>query len=244
MFGFVGSISFGKELLESLVKASKNDVLGDGISHSDGWGYALFSNITEKSYRSTKPIYVDDSSQIFDRFQGKLCGVFHARYSAPNEPKIGPFDSHPFQIRTGAEIAYLAHNGWIDKKKIGEKFSMPYEMNDTEVFASWVERLDGTFIKRMEEGIDFVKNEALLGSLNLICVIEKRDGTKGICYYSKYKEEKLYYQLYTLEQGKNFAVMSSTMAYYLKLLDKKGNILNKKLKTVEQEKLFYKFYEK
>ncbi|MGC8565728.1 MAG: GerAB/ArcD/ProY family transporter [Thermoplasmata archaeon] len=206
-------------------------------SHKDGWGAVFFSDNNEMYFRSTEPFYKSDLSFIpnFSYFYG----IVHARFSAPNEPIIGSIHSHPFLSHGENEILYIAHNGWIDKRAIGERFGIKYEIrNDTEVFSLLLEKEEGNIRDRIINTIEFTKNYAMLGALNLFCIISRYDNKKEICYYSKYKDENIYIKLFKYENRENFAVMSSSVGYEMGFIDGNGKITTPQVEEVPQDTLF------
>jgi predicted glutamine amidotransferase len=240
MFVFKGDLLFGEQLLNALTKAAKSDRFNNFKSHKDGWGGVVIGNQKEQVTKSKIPIYEDKASKIFDTADNDLYGLFHARLTAPNEPVLWPFHSHPYMIHGDDESLYIAHNGWVDKKVIGEKFNINYKnRNDTEVLALMIDKIQGNIKDRLLYAIDFVNENALLGSLNLLCVINGNDGKREICYYSKSKEESIYIKLFKYKNGNEFSVMSSTVAFEMGYLDENGKIKNEFVETVPQNKLFF-----
>jgi len=237
MVVFKGENNFGIELVKSLKKAARNDRFNNFKSHADGWGGIIMDENKEILIKSIKPIY-DENLDLFST-SSFIYGLLHARKAAPNEPLIGPIDSHPFIIHSDNEIVYIAHNGWINKKVIGEKFNINYNLkNDSEVFAHLIEKFDGNIKERIMKAIEFTNEFALLGALNLLCIISGYDNKKNLCYYSKSKENNIYYKLFKYEKNKNFAVMSSTVAFEMGFIDENGNKLNTYIEEVPQNILF------
>ena len=237
MVVFKGENNFGIELIKSLKKAAKNDIFNNFTSHKDGWGGIILDEKKELLIKSTIPIYNENVESLF--VYSNIYGLFHARFAAPKEPIIGPIDSHPFIIHGDNEIVYIAHNGWINKKIIGEEFKINYEFkNDTEVFAQLIEKFDGNIKERIIKAIKFTNEHALLGALNLLCIISKYDNKKEICYYSKSKENDIYIRLFKYEKNGNFAVMSSSVAFEMGFIDENGKKLNSFTEEVPQNVLF------
>ncbi|MGC8497646.1 MAG: hypothetical protein ACP5NL_06600, partial [Thermoplasmata archaeon] len=100
-------------------------------------------------------------------------------------------------------------------------------------------KLQGNIKGRLYSAIDFVNENALLGSLNLMCIINGNDGKREICYYSKSKDESLYITLFKYNNGNDFAVMSSSIAFEMGYIDKNGKIKNEYVEPVPQDELFF-----
>ncbi|MEM3264875.1 MAG: hypothetical protein QXH07_02860 [Thermoplasmata archaeon] len=240
MFVFKGDVLFGTQLLNSLTKAAKSDIFNNFKSHKDGWGGVVLGKQKEQLTKSMIPIYDDNTSKIFDIDDSEVYGLFHARLTAPNEPVLWPFHSHPYVIHGNDESIYIAHNGWVDKKIIGEKYDIHYvNRNDTEVLALMIEKLQGNIRDRLHSAIDFINENALLGALNLMCVINGNDGKKEICYYSKSKDKSIYITLFKYNKGDDFAVMSSSVAFEMGYIDVNSKIKNEYVMPVPQGKLFF-----
>jgi glutamine amidotransferase len=237
MFGYYGDVDLGKLMMKSLYESSQKDVFKENKAHQDGWGGVLINRESEEYIRYTTPLKKDNIQTFFHEKGGNYFGLFHARLSSPNEPKQGAFNSHPFIIRiNGKEIAYIAHNGYVDKSKIAKNMGLYSNdfnnVSDTEIFSMYVEKLEGKFIDRIKKAIEFVNENNLSDFLNLVCLVVNREGNNFICYYSKFKDQSqkniIYSRLIKYNNGSNKAVMSSTLGYYLGFLDEKGNILEKK----------------
>ncbi|MGC8581518.1 MAG: hypothetical protein ACP5RS_03055 [Thermoplasmata archaeon] len=242
MFGYNGNVDFGKRMIKSLYESSRKDVFKENKAHKDGWGGVLINRESEEYIRYTTPLSSNNIQTFFNEKKGNYYGLFHARLSSPNEPKMGPFNSHPFIIHiNGKEIAYIAHNGHLDKSKIAKNMGMDNNalknISDTETFSMYVEKLEGNFIDRLKKATEFVNENDPSAFLNLICLVVNREGNDYICYYSKYKvelQDSIYYKLLKYNNGPNKAIMSSTLGYYLGFLDEKGNISEKNVEWASE----------
>jgi len=235
MFGYYGNVDFGIQMMESLYKSSQKDVFKGGIAHKDGWGGVLINGESEEYVRHTTPLNKTNIQTFFDERVGNYFGLLHARLSSDKEPKQGAFNSHPFTIRINSkEIAYIAHNGFIEKSEIAKNLGINDAKNvsDTEIFSMYIEKLEGKFIGRLQKALEFVNENNLSNFLNLICLVVNREGNNYICYYSKFENQSqtpFYPKLLKYNDGSNKAIMSSTLGYYSNFLDEKGNILEKKV---------------
>jgi predicted glutamine amidotransferase len=229
MFAVRGSAKFASKLQEALISAAQSDDFrANRGSHDSGWGGVWYSEREEKYYRTTTPIFEDPkSAQFFDQ-NDPIVGLSHARLKAEGEPVRGPYDSHPFEAHFGEELVYLSHNGHIDKYKLAERVGVAdaSKLNDSEVFAFLLEKTEGkSTMERLENAIEFVRKiGAMEGALNLMVMSMIRGGKKKIYYHCDYLNEtkELYYSLYTFSENGDLAVMSSTVAYKLGLIDLTG----------------------
>jgi predicted glutamine amidotransferase len=156
----------------------------------------------------------------------------HARLAAPGEPIRGPFDSHPFSTQFAEELVYLTHNGQVDKYKLGTSVGIEdvSRLNDSEVFTFLLSRVEGrSAIERLRHAIEVVhENNAMKGALDFLVLSIAREGAGRICYHCDFpdSDRELYYSLYSLKEGTNSAVMSSTVAYKAGLIDRAGKPAN------------------
>jgi predicted glutamine amidotransferase len=233
MFAVEGSPEFAYSLQEALISAAMNDNFRKGGgSHDSGWGGVWYSEINQRLYRTTTPIFRDSNAIQFFECDRPLIGLSHARLAAPGEPIRGPFDSHPFSMQFEEELGYLTHNGQVDKHKLEEsaKAYNVSSLNDSEVFTLLLEHAGGHSMKeRLEHVIKVVhETNAMKGALNIMTLSIVRGGGKRIFYHCDFPDEdkELYYSLYVLKDGENSAVMSSTVAYKAGFIDKDGGLVN------------------
>jgi predicted glutamine amidotransferase len=236
MFGVIGSSFFASSLQQALISAAQYDDFRRDRDkrHDTGWGGVWFSQgEAQKFYRSGSAIFKDPNApKFFEEKEGRngpLVGLSHARLAAPDEPRRGALDSHPFSTHISDELVYVTHNGWINKTKIATKARVknPSLLNDTEVFTYLLEHVDGDSLReRLEAAIEEVrKSGAMIGALNLVVLSITRDGRKQIYFHVDFpdKKKELYYSLYEIrENNHNAAVMSSTVAYKAGYVDETG----------------------
>jgi predicted glutamine amidotransferase len=243
MFGIKGSSSSAVRLHESLIRAARSDSFSNKrIAHDDGWGGVWFSKDNQFLWRTTIPIFEDKMAmRFFPKTTQTITGLSHARKAAPNEPVRGPFDSHPFFTRVGENMIYVTHNGHIDKSKLKTRLGLDTnDLNDTEAFTFLIEKTKGTVESRLQTCIDLVyESGAMLGALNLIVLSMNRNGDHDLFYYSDFPEGKndLYYSLYIDRNNRSNAVMSSTVAYHLGLIDQSGECVKQNAVKVPLRKL-------
>jgi predicted glutamine amidotransferase len=248
MFGVAGSTELARELQEALIAAARHDDFSTkNPIHKDGWGGIFYSQHEQNFVRSTIPIFDDKQApNFFSISEGNLTGLSHARLKAKGEPVNGPFDSHPFAIHFAEELAYVEHNGHINKKRLGKIVALDVsKLNDSEVFSYLIESMSGNFEERFRKAIRVVYDrDALIGALNLIALEITRNGKRRVYYYwddnnsSKESPRKLYYPLYVLKDRRGSAVMSSTVAYKMGLIDENGKPLSGKIRESKKKEVF------
>ena len=111
-----------RELLNCLIEAARNDPL-NGFVHGDGWGLVAYTdNGLLLHYRSGKPIYDegDVANKLVDMLSGRMWVIIHAR-RATDPILINAIFSHPYLESTPSELIYIAHNGSIDKERLGKE---------------------------------------------------------------------------------------------------------------------------
>lgn len=243
MYAVRGSPEFASKLTAALRRAAAKDHLSTKkVSHSDGWGSAVFSTDTQKCAKSARPIYSDDYSlKLFEDTAGQVSAVVHARLAAPNEPVRGAIDSHPFSTVIGESTVYLCHNGWVDKYILARGTGLdPAKMNDSEVFLRTLELQNGTVENRLAAAIhDAESKQALKGALNLFVMEVNHDNACRIYYYSDYRDESkaLYYDFYSYSRADSASVMSSTVAYEMGLIDESGRTLSPEVRRIPKREV-------
>ncbi len=235
MFVSYGTWDFNSRVYRALISASEKDIFLENRSHYNGWGMALFSEGMEIYLRSSRPIYHDLLGAEFLRM-GKSYALFHARLASTGEPTVGADDSHPYRIQ-GDETIYIAHNGHVKKEIVGKEFNIEYgNKTDTEVIAFLLSRLEGNARERIKKLIDILHEINANETLNLFFLVNSRI-KRTFYYYSEFNAREKYLTLFKWRENGNIAVMSSTIAYYLGLIDQELNILSEKVEKVEKGKL-------
>lgn len=230
MFGFKGPGRLGARLQAALIEAARSDPFSANRSHGDGWGAVLVCGSVLSHHRSVSPIFgCDEAARFFGSCGGAAAGLSHARKAAPGEPVRGAYDSHPFSAHLGGDIVFVAHNGWIDKRRLGLGGLDVSGINDTEAFCLLLEKVFcGGFVDTVEEAISHIyRVGANIGALNLIFLRVPRGGEPELYYYSDHAEEgrELYYTLYVFRGDGGVAVMSSSVAYLAGLVSDRGGAL-------------------
>ncbi|MGC8565466.1 MAG: class II glutamine amidotransferase [Thermoplasmata archaeon] len=240
MFAFSGNVMDAINIQKSLAEAAKNDIFDGNKSHGDGWGSAVISNDQELLIRRKIPIFEDSFMDIIKNLAGKIVLISHARLASETEEKRGWMDSHPFRIFKENETFYIEHNGYIDKYLLNRKFGIEIKnFTDTEAFSFLLQKLNGDFIENIKNIIDVLHEGTLAGTLNLICAGYDYKNKRKICYYSDFNSKKEdYLRLFEFKKDESFSVMSSTVAYYLNIIDENMNYRNNNVKMIEKGKLF------
>ncbi|MEL9999102.1 MAG: hypothetical protein QXG55_00280 [Thermoplasmata archaeon] len=239
MFVSVGTKEFSSWIYNALLLASKDDIFlkefSKNTSHNNGWGMVIFSNEKEIYLRSSRPIYNDNIDLNFFN-SSKIYSLFHARLASTNEPKNGPDDSHPYRI-DGEETIYLAHNGHVKKEIIGKKYGINVNnKTDTEVMAFMLSKFDGKAEERIKNMINDLHKLDAVETLNLLFLVNERVNKK-IYYYSEFTSREKYLTLFKYKENDNVAIMSSTIAYKLNLVDSELGLLSENVEKVETKKL-------
>ncbi len=239
MFGIQGKAKLASDLQESLMRAAAGDRLSSSknVQHKDGWGGVWLSGEEQKYYRTTRPIFEDQSARnFFDSKSVTIWGLSHARAAAKGEPIRNPLDSHPFAVHCGEDLLYITHNGHIAKERISSSLGIdPLHLNDTEVFALLVANMEGDVQTRLERATRAVSESGGdQGGLNLLALRVSHDGTTDIRFYSDFpdSDKELYYSLYVARFENGAAVMSSTVALEAGLIGAHGEVLNPNLEKV------------
>jgi predicted glutamine amidotransferase len=208
MFMYYGdSVSELNALKDALIESAEHDKLGNGIQHSDGYGYVIITKSKTYYHRSTKPIY-EDRFEI-PEISGSFLAIFHAR-RASDALKGKPEFSHPFCESSGTSTIYLAHNGGVCKSRLSESLSIDgNDIVDSKLALELIIKEGGVTPESIEKLKDFTRKDS---ALNLfICSIT---GQKVEGYYYNYypnPENRDYYELYTANMEKGKAVFSSTL---------------------------------
>ncbi|ACP37544.1 class II glutamine amidotransferase [Saccharolobus islandicus] len=196
-----------KRLTNCLAKASLNDPLTNE-THGDGWGIVAIASNNLIHYRSHFPIFKDENlEKILNLLDGEMKVIIHAR-QASDKRLISPYYSHPYLESTPKSILFLAHNGSVDKYKLGNVLGIdPMLMVDSELVAKYVATYS---IKEIDKLQDVTQS-----ALNLLIMeINRIDRSSTIYFYNYYIKDKIkrkeeYYKLY-FNKG---AIYSSSLAY-------------------------------
>ena len=237
MFLYLGKNENVSKYFESLKLSAGKDVFSNNKKHGDGYGFVILNKNSESFMRKSNPIY--DENSFMDYLKGRMAILAHARLASETEQKRGWIDDHPFRIFKENETFYIAHNGFVDKKKIAEKFGINTKnLTDTETFAYAIQSMKGNVIQNIEELIEILHERELLDTLNLLCLGYDYDGKIKLCYYSDFNDPREnYLSLIEYKNDDFISVMSSTVAYYLNLVDLNLNPLHEKVIKVEKNKL-------
>ncbi|QXJ32523.1 Uncharacterized protein J5U21_02174 [Saccharolobus shibatae] len=196
-----------RRLTNCLVKASLNDPLANE-THGDGWGIVAITSNNLIHYRSLLPIFKDENlEKILNLLDGEMKVIIHAR-QASDKKLVSPYYSHPYLESTPKSTLFLAHNGTVDKYKLGSMLGIdPTHMVDSELVAKYLATYD---VKEVVKLQDFTQS-----ALNLLIMeINRIDRSSTIYFYNYYRKDRItrkeeYYKLY-FNKG---AVYSSSLAY-------------------------------
>lgn len=199
------------DLYRALRLAAERDPYAPrGFRHGDGWGYAVYlMNGSVAYYRSGSAIWRDPHVPPLG-----VAGLSHARAASPGEP-VGVLYSHPFQAYTlDGRILYVAHNGSVDKHKIGRLLGVdPSRFSDSWVLAMFLASRWDDPEGALAEAVQYVKT-----ALNL--AVMELPGPRLYAYnYFKLSEEmrgrEEYYKLYRVAGEGWEAVVSSSLVRHL-----------------------------
>ncbi len=239
-FWVKGESSQMTELVDTLIDSSRMDPyleeLYRGVSHSDGWGYALYIHRDQGSFIHSKTLNPIFNTIEYTRLSGLTrlivssdysFGFMHSRYASKGMPK-GLLSVHPF-ITTGADgsLIIVAHNGALYGDKLnndlggvpGYKTVYP----DSYLIAVYLARHTGDMVgalRKLEEYTKTALNTAVL-------VLNESDGTpRSDLYTYTYIAENLrddtkylnYYRMNYVAKEDLQAVVSSTIADKLESL--------------------------
>ncbi|MBD6955665.1 MAG: hypothetical protein ACP5G5_04305 [Thermoplasmata archaeon] len=231
MFISSGNRNFNARLYRSLLFASERDVFLENRSHNSGWGIAILSENEEIYWRSSIPIY--EYIMPLNIFPERSYAMFHARLASTGEPINGANDSHPYRVQ-GEETIYIAHNGHVKKEILGKEFNIEFRnKTDTEVLAFILSIMDGDSYTRIRKMIDTVHDLGANETLNLMFLVNSRSSLRGY-YYSEFSTREKYLTLFKYLEGDNRAVVSSTIAYYLGLIDLEHRVISGNVEPVER----------
>ncbi|WP_218258186.1 class II glutamine amidotransferase [Saccharolobus shibatae] len=196
-----------RRLTNCLVKASLNDPLANE-THGDGWGIVAITSNNLIHYRSHLPIFKDENlEKILNLLDGEMKVIIHAR-QASDKKLVSPYYSHPYLESTPKSTLFLAHNGTVDKYKLGSMLGIDLtHMVDSELVAKYLATYD---VKEVVKLQDFTQS-----ALNLLIMeINRIDRSSTIYFYNYYRKDRItrkeeYYKLY-FNKG---AVYSSSLAY-------------------------------
>ncbi len=114
-----------RPLVRALVGAAENDPYkekrGKGRQHKDGWGYTLLSDGKLEHYRSSSPIFRDESGVegLIEKLGGFSVLMAHARAASQGGRDLLNTQPFSFSSRRGFSF-WLYHNGDINKARLIE----------------------------------------------------------------------------------------------------------------------------
>ena len=221
MFAYAGS---SREELERLVSALQEAAKRDPIAekahlrksiHSDGWGYAMYSDRKLTYHRSGRPIF--EEGIVLPPTGGRMLAIFHARQASVGNPRGEKF-SHPFCSDAEDGLILLAHNGTLDKGKLARRLRFDGDLGDitdSELVLKYAARMGlaaaSTDLK------DCTKPNS---ALDLLALEVRTDGRAEVFVNHFYRETRggfdraKYYELYQQSFPRGTAVFSSTLSYY------------------------------
>ena len=128
----IGSFEEGelRELVAALRDAAAHDPYGEAlygeVSHGDGWGILIAALEGSRSlhYRSTRPIYGEDSvhiSEIIPRWApgARVVVMVHARAASEGSP-VNLMSTHPVHAHSPWGDLYMIHNGQFLRERLGD----------------------------------------------------------------------------------------------------------------------------
>lgn len=198
-----------EDLDRALRLAAQRDPLAPRapIQHGDGWGYAVYLlNGSTAYYRSALPIWEDPHIPPMG-----LAGVAHARKASNGEP-LGVAYAHPFLAYTrDGRLLFVAHNGSVDKSRLAAELGKsPDKYSDSWLLALFLaDRWDDPEVA-LREALKYRRT-----ALNLAILEVGPEGPKAYAY-SYFEEAGEYYKLYIVRGRRWTAVVSSTLARYIK----------------------------
>jgi predicted glutamine amidotransferase len=227
------AVEIVKELVESLVAASKEDphlfkVSGGRFSsHDDGWGYAVIGEWIEGGkyvmhYRSGTPIYEDLTGlykleNTLERSHA-LIGLAHSRKASRGFNRTY-LDAHPMHaiMDDGSEI-WVAHNGSLDIVSPRYKLLLPDLGEGRPDTLSLTKYLAGTGALRLMDALRLLIRDGLVKtalSLGMLLAVEGREPEAIAINYNvfegKDRERADYYRMYRLADEGIIGVASSTV---------------------------------
>lgn len=235
-----------KELIESLVAASKEDphlkqiTNGKYHSHSDGWGYVVTGEWVEGGkyimfYKSGTPIYEDLTGlykleNTLERSK-VLIGLAHSRKASQGFNKTC-LDAHPMHtiMDDGAEL-WVAHNGSLDIASPRYKLLLPYLGEGRPDTLSLTKYLAGAGSLRIIDALKLLISERLVRtalSLGILVAVEGKEPEAIALNYNIFEgkdhEKAEYYRMYKVSGEGFVAIGSSTiMEKYGKPSEALGN---------------------
>ncbi len=178
-------------------------------SHPDGWGYVILADEGRLyNYKSDKPIFEDDHE--LPRIAGTMHAVFHARHAAEKR-LVGPIFCGPYVETTEKEMMFLAHNGRVNMKMMGNDIGYDSSSSiDCELM------LKHAAMFGIEESMEALEKYTE-SALNVIIMTIGRESRDIDIYFKNYyvnKSKKKYYDMYMGKLSSGKAVFSSTLLSY------------------------------
>ncbi|MCE4614603.1 MAG: hypothetical protein F7B60_03650 [Desulfurococcales archaeon] len=222
------------ELVDALIDSSRMDMyleeLYGNVSHSDGWGYALYTHRDKGSFIHSKTLNPIYNTIEYTRLTGltKLImdseysfGFMHSRHASKNMPK-GLLAVHPF-ISTCKDGSILAvgHNGSIRgdelNKEMGGIPGYGKLYPDSYLIAVYLARNKGGIVQAIRDLEDYTKTAL---NISVLILNEVNDESNSDLYtYTFLADDKRgdtkvlnYYRMsYAMKEDLQ-AVVSSTIA--------------------------------
>ncbi|MGC8609196.1 MAG: class II glutamine amidotransferase [Thermoplasmata archaeon] len=178
-------------------------------AHSDGWGMVSIQKNSIVYRRELTPIYRSEIPEI------PTAGIImaHVRKASQREP-VGTVYSHPYESSDSRYTVFLAHNGSLNKEKIGSKLGMDSRFfTDSAMFLRYIMSEEGDIQERLQKSIgESIKNK-IFGSLTniFIIAISNADFKTDCFYYSYNPAENEYGKLYEVYGDGWSGVFSSSI---------------------------------
>ena len=201
-------------LLKSLREVSRDDPLHDlqhkpFLDHKDGWGYVDSGTRFMRFEKFLDPIFQSEQNN----FGGDI-RLIHARNATVGEP-LTLTSTHPFHLPLDDYDVYLAHNGWIDKSKLTDKFSREFKetRSDSEVFLNLLGKFPGTPLDKLKSAIGEVySTDSLRSGLNILFLaVNRKTQSRETYVYSDARNFDQYHRLYLIKGSSFSAVVSSSL---------------------------------
>jgi predicted glutamine amidotransferase len=229
------------ELVDALIDSSRMDMyleeLYGSVSHSDGWGYALYIHRDAGSFIHSKTLNPIYNTIEYTRLSGltKLImdseysfGFMHSRHASRNMPR-GLLAVHPFiSIAKDGSIIAVAHNGSIYgdqlNKELGGVPGYGKLYPDSYLIAVYLARNNEDIVKAIRDLEEYTKTAL---NVSVLVLNEVNDESNSNLYvYTFVSEEKRedtrflnYYRMSYVIKGSLQSVVSSTIADKLESYD-------------------------
>lgn len=201
-------------LLNALEEVSRDDPLHDYehkpfLDHKDGWGF-IDSGRDFLSYsRSIEPVFQSGEKN----FSGDI-RIIHARNATEGEP-FSLTSTQPFHLPLDTHDIYFAHNGWLDKQKLGSGFSVEFmeTRSDSEILLRLMSTFSGNPLERFRGALEQVyRTDCLVSGLNIFMLaVDRSTQAREVFVYSDARHFDLYHQFFYLKGEGYSAVASSSL---------------------------------